>query len=87
MMNNIDNYRSACMSIRNLLFKKVIGQDEAMNMFSRAFDLQQVSTLKSREDARAKLRSEAMTYQGFVAWLSASCTDNKKTEKYKDLID
>ena len=78
-----DKYKSVCMSIRNLLYNKMVTQDGAMELFSKSFDLQEYSSRKSRQEAREKLYSPSMTYEGFHNWLTASCTDNKKIKKFK----
>ena len=81
----MDDFRSACMSIRNVLFKKVADFDMAKSLFKNALSLQKVTNESKIQRDCDKV--DSLDYQGFVAWLSASCTDNKKTEKYKDLID
>ena len=81
----MDDFRSACMSIRNVLFKKVADFDMAKSLFKNALSLQKVTNESKIQRDCDKV--DTLDYQGFVAWLSASCIENKKVVKFKKLIE
>ena len=64
-------------------YKKISSKIEFVHIIVDQFDLQTYSSPKSRQEAREKLYSPSMTYEGFHNWLTASCTDNKKIKKFK----